>query len=38
MTHRYQVHNDSYLQSQILNTIGDLGPIYHVDYPENITQ
>ena len=38
LTHRYQVCNDSYYWPQILNTIGDLEPIYHMDYSENITQ
>ena len=38
LMHRYQVCNDSYHWPQILNTIGDLGPIYHIDYSENITQ
>ena len=36
--HRYQVCNDSYHWPQILNTVGDLRPIYHMDYSENITQ
>lgn len=38
MIYRYQLRNNSYHWPQILNTTGDFGPTYHIDYSENITQ
>ena len=38
LMHRYQVFNDKYQWPQILATTDTLGPIYHFDYSENLTQ
>ena len=35
--HKYQVYNDIFHWKSILNTSTD-GPIYHMDYSENLTQ
>ena len=38
LSHRYQVSNDTYHWPQILSTTNALGPVFHMDYPENVTQ
>ena len=37
-THKYQVSNDQFHWSKILATANDIGEIYHMDYPENLSQ
>ena len=38
LSHRYQVSNDTYHWPQILSTTNELGPVFHIDYSENVTQ
>ena len=38
LSHRCQVSNDIYDCPQIFSTTNELGPIFHMDYLENITQ
>ena len=38
LSYRYQVSNDMYNWPQILSTTNELGPIFHMDCLENITQ
>ena len=38
LSYRYQVSNDIYNWPQILSTTNELGPIFHMDCLENITQ
>ena len=38
LLHRYQFSNDIYHWPQILSTTAELGPVFHTDYSENITQ
>ena len=38
LMHRYQVFNDKHHWPKILATTDSLGPIYHIDYSENLTQ
>ena len=37
LMHKYQVYNHKYHWGKILATVDD-GPIYHMDYLENLTQ
>lgn len=37
LLHRYQVSNDNYVWKSILSTVAQLGPIYHMDFSENIS-
>ena len=37
LVHKFQVYNDIYQWPQILTEI-DFGPVYHMDYSENLTQ
>ena len=37
-THKYLVYNDKHHWPRILATVSDLGPIYHMDYSENMAQ
>ena len=37
-THKFLVYNDNYQWPRILATIPDYGPIYHMDYSENMAQ
>ena len=38
LMHRYQVNNDIYYWPQILSSIETIGPIYHMDFSENLPQ
>lgn len=38
LTYKYQVCNDSYHWPQILNTTGDFGSMYHMNYSGSTTQ
>ena len=36
--HKYQVYNDMFHWPKILESVSDYGPIYHMDYSENLSQ
>ena len=36
--HKYQVYNDSHHWSTVLGTTSEIGPIYHMDFSENLMQ
>lgn len=36
--HKYQIYNDKFHWPKILATIEIIGPIYHMDYSENLGQ
>ena len=37
LVHRFQVENDKHEWKQILETVKDIGPVFHMDFSENIT-